>query len=82
MNAPQLAEERGIDVRETTTTHAHDYVNLISLRGGVHSLAPAEFADEVLAFLAGPVSPAGSDQPPAVAVRPPWDGPGSIAEAA
>jgi D-3-phosphoglycerate dehydrogenase len=39
VNAPQLAEERGIDVRETTTTHAHDYVNLISLRGGVHSLA-------------------------------------------
>ena len=39
VNAPQLATERGIDVRETTTTHAHDYVNLISLRGGVHSLA-------------------------------------------
>jgi D-3-phosphoglycerate dehydrogenase len=39
VNAPQLAEERGIDVRETTTTHAHDYVNLISLRGGTHTLA-------------------------------------------
>jgi D-3-phosphoglycerate dehydrogenase len=39
VNAPQLAEERGIDVRETTTTHAHDYVNLISLRGGAHTLA-------------------------------------------
>jgi D-3-phosphoglycerate dehydrogenase / 2-oxoglutarate reductase len=39
VNAPQLAEERGIDVRETTSTHAHDYVNLISLRGGDHALA-------------------------------------------
>jgi len=39
VNAPQLATERGVDVRETTTTHTHDYVNLISLRGGVHSLA-------------------------------------------
>ena len=37
--APQLAEERGIDVRETTTSHAHDYVNLITLRGGEHALA-------------------------------------------
>jgi D-3-phosphoglycerate dehydrogenase len=39
VNAPQLAEERGIDVRETTATQAHDYVNLISLRGGAHALA-------------------------------------------
>jgi len=39
VNAPQLAEERGIDVRETTTSHAHDYVNLITLRGGEHALA-------------------------------------------
>jgi D-3-phosphoglycerate dehydrogenase len=39
VNAPQLAAERGVDVRETTTKQAHDYVNLISLRGGDHSLA-------------------------------------------
>jgi D-3-phosphoglycerate dehydrogenase len=39
VNAPQLADERGVDVRETTTSHAQDYVNLISLRGGAHALA-------------------------------------------
>ena len=39
VNAPQLAEERGVDVRETTAIHAHDYVNLITLRGGDHALA-------------------------------------------
>jgi D-3-phosphoglycerate dehydrogenase len=39
VNAPQLAEERGIEVRELSTTTAQDYVNLISVRGGEHSLA-------------------------------------------
>ena len=39
VNAPQLAEERGIDVRETSTKQTQDYVNLITLRGGGHSLA-------------------------------------------
>jgi D-3-phosphoglycerate dehydrogenase len=39
VNAPQLARERGVEVRETTTKQAQDYVNLISLRGGDHSLA-------------------------------------------
>jgi D-3-phosphoglycerate dehydrogenase len=39
VNAPQLADERGIDVRETTIKHTPDYVNLITLRGGGHSLA-------------------------------------------
>jgi D-3-phosphoglycerate dehydrogenase len=39
VNAPQLAEERGIDVRESSTKHTQDYVNLITLRGGGHSLA-------------------------------------------
>jgi D-3-phosphoglycerate dehydrogenase / 2-oxoglutarate reductase len=39
VNAPALATERGIDVRETATTTAHDYVNLITVRGGEHSLA-------------------------------------------
>ena len=31
MNAPQLAEERGLIVRETTSSSARDYVNLIEL---------------------------------------------------
>jgi len=33
VNAPQLAEERGLDVRETTSSSALDYVNLLTLRG-------------------------------------------------
>jgi len=33
VNAPQLAEERGISVRETKTSTARDYVNLITVRG-------------------------------------------------
>lgn len=43
VNAPQLAEERGIEVRETKTTSSHDYVNLIRVRGGDHQLAGALF---------------------------------------
>ena len=39
VNAPQLAEERGVEVRETTTTAAHEYVNLVVVRGGEHSIA-------------------------------------------
>ena len=39
VNAPQLAEERGIEVRELSTTTAQDYVNLISIRDGEHALA-------------------------------------------
>ena len=39
VNAPQLAEERGVEVRETTTTAAHEYVNLVVVRGGDHSIA-------------------------------------------
>jgi D-3-phosphoglycerate dehydrogenase / 2-oxoglutarate reductase len=38
VNAPQLAEERGIEVRETKTSAAHDFVNLISIRGGDHAV--------------------------------------------
>ena len=39
VNAPKLAEERGIDVTESTTTTSHNFVNLITVRGGEHSLA-------------------------------------------
>jgi D-3-phosphoglycerate dehydrogenase len=38
VNAPQLAAESGMTVRETATTTARDYVNLISVRGGNHAL--------------------------------------------
>ncbi len=33
VNAPQLAQSRGVNVRETTSSSALDYVNLITLRG-------------------------------------------------
>jgi len=39
VNAPQLAEERGLEVRESTTTSARDFVNLITLRGPDHAVA-------------------------------------------
>ncbi|HKH04885.1 MAG TPA: phosphoglycerate dehydrogenase [Acidimicrobiales bacterium] len=38
VNAPQMASERGIEVRDTSTATAHDYVNLITIRGGDHSI--------------------------------------------
>jgi D-3-phosphoglycerate dehydrogenase len=43
VNAPQLAEARGIDVQESRTAAAHDYLNLITLRGDGHSLAGSLF---------------------------------------
>jgi D-3-phosphoglycerate dehydrogenase / 2-oxoglutarate reductase len=43
VNAPQLAEERGLEVRTTTATASHDYVNLVTLRGGDRSLAGTLF---------------------------------------
>jgi len=39
VNAPQLAAERGLEVKESTTTAAQDYVNLISVRSGEHSVS-------------------------------------------
>lgn len=39
VNAPRVAEEQGLEVRPTSTTTARDYVNLITLRSGDHSLA-------------------------------------------
>src|SRR5437868_8237066 len=39
VNAPQLATERGVEVRETTSSSARDYINLVSIRGGEHSVA-------------------------------------------
>ncbi|HZU74352.1 MAG TPA: phosphoglycerate dehydrogenase [Acidimicrobiales bacterium] len=39
VNAPQMAEERGMEVRETTSTAAHDYTNLITISGDGHSVS-------------------------------------------
>ena len=38
VNAPRLAEERGIEVRESSSTTAHDFVNLVTIRGGGHAI--------------------------------------------
>jgi D-3-phosphoglycerate dehydrogenase len=43
VNAPQLAEERGLSVRATTALASQDYVNLITLRGGIHALSGTLF---------------------------------------
>jgi D-3-phosphoglycerate dehydrogenase len=39
VNALEVAKERGVRVRSITTTSTPDYVNVITLRGGDHSLA-------------------------------------------
>ena len=39
VNAPKLAEEHGIAITESATTTAHHFVNLVTVRGGDHSLA-------------------------------------------
>ena len=39
VNAPQLAVQKGIDVRESRSASSPDYVNLVTLRGGGHSIA-------------------------------------------
>ncbi|HEX6596949.1 MAG TPA: phosphoglycerate dehydrogenase [Acidimicrobiales bacterium] len=43
VNAPQLAAAAELDVEESRTSEAHDYVNLITMRGGGHSLAGTLF---------------------------------------
>jgi D-3-phosphoglycerate dehydrogenase / 2-oxoglutarate reductase len=39
VNAPQLARDHGVEVRETNCATSPDYTNLITLRGGNHSVA-------------------------------------------
>jgi D-3-phosphoglycerate dehydrogenase len=39
VNAPRIAADHGVEVRDISTSTAHDYVNLISIRGGDHALA-------------------------------------------
>jgi D-3-phosphoglycerate dehydrogenase len=37
VNAPRLAESRGLEVRESSTTAAGDYMSQVTLRGGGHA---------------------------------------------
>jgi D-3-phosphoglycerate dehydrogenase len=39
VNAPQLAKDHGVEVRETSSATSVDYVNLVTVRGGDHSLS-------------------------------------------
>lgn len=39
VNGPQLAAEHGLEIRETSTTTADDFVNLITVSGGGHSIS-------------------------------------------
>ena len=39
VNAPQLAKEHGVELRETNCSTSPDYVNLITLRGGGRSMS-------------------------------------------
>jgi D-3-phosphoglycerate dehydrogenase len=43
VNAPQILKDRGAEVRESKTSTAHDYVNLIVIRGGDHSVGATLF---------------------------------------
>ena len=39
VNAPMLAKERGIEVRDTSSTTSHDFVNLVTISGGEHAIS-------------------------------------------
>lgn len=39
VNAPQLAADRGIEVKDTSTSASVDWINLISVSGGDHQIA-------------------------------------------
>ena len=39
VNAPQLAEEHGVQVRDVSSATPADFVNLLTLRGGGHSIS-------------------------------------------
>lgn len=38
VNAPRLAAERGVEVRESSSATSHEYVNLVTIRGGGHAI--------------------------------------------
>jgi D-3-phosphoglycerate dehydrogenase len=39
VNAPQIAADRGVEVRTNASTTAADYLNLVTVRGGDHAIA-------------------------------------------
>lgn len=39
VNAPQIAAARGVEIRDVASTSSSDYVNLLTLRGGGHTIA-------------------------------------------
>jgi D-3-phosphoglycerate dehydrogenase / 2-oxoglutarate reductase len=39
VNAPQRARDAGVEVREVSSTHSADYVNLVTVSGGGHSIS-------------------------------------------
>ncbi|MFN3257393.1 MAG: phosphoglycerate dehydrogenase [Ilumatobacter sp.] len=39
VNAPQLAKDHGVEVREVSSATSPDYVNLLTIRGGGHSIS-------------------------------------------
>ena len=39
VNVPQMAARRGLEIRETSTASSSEYVNLVTLRSGLHSVA-------------------------------------------
>jgi D-3-phosphoglycerate dehydrogenase len=39
VNAPQLAQRHGVEVRDVSCATSADYVNLLTLRGGGHSMS-------------------------------------------
>ena len=39
VNAPQRAKDHGLELREVSSTTAEDYVNLVTVRGGGHSIS-------------------------------------------
>ncbi len=43
VNAPQFAEARGMEVRETKSTTTHEYLNVVKVRGGGHGIAGSLF---------------------------------------
>jgi len=47
VNAPQLAEERGLEIRETSSTTSPNYKSLLTLRSGRHSVAGTLTGDRV-----------------------------------
>jgi D-3-phosphoglycerate dehydrogenase / 2-oxoglutarate reductase len=43
VNAPQIADARGMEVRETKSTTSHEYLNVVKVRGGGHGIAGSLF---------------------------------------